>query len=127
MFYVQHQFEETYWQDNGKWDYFKAGIKGSSYYALPKVLQWLTANIGIHHLHHLDHLIPNYRLQERIPCLGMDTDRFEITVRLPLQTISGDLRLRGSIILPVDDPNLVLVYANMGRFFVARPIQVGVW
>ena len=64
LFYVQHQFEETYWQENEQWDYFKAGLKGSSYYALPKVLQWLTANIGIHHLHHLDHLIPNYRLQE---------------------------------------------------------------
>ncbi len=64
MFYVQHQFEEAYWQDNEHWDYFKAGIKGSSYYALPKILQWFTANIGIHHLHHLDHLIPNYRLQE---------------------------------------------------------------
>lgn len=64
LFYVQHQFEESYWQYNDKWEYFKAGIKGSSYYALPKVLQWFTANIGIHHLHHLDHLIPNYRLQE---------------------------------------------------------------
>src|SRR5262249_35646905 len=64
LFYVQHQFEEAYWQYSGDWDYFKAGIKGSSYYALPKVLQWFTANIGIHHLHHLDHLIPNYRLQE---------------------------------------------------------------
>jgi omega-6 fatty acid desaturase (delta-12 desaturase) len=64
LFYVQHQFEEAYWQYNEKWDYFKAGIKGSSYYALPKALQWFTANIGIHHLHHLDHLIPNYRLQE---------------------------------------------------------------
>jgi acyl-lipid omega-6 desaturase (Delta-12 desaturase) len=64
LFYVQHQFEEAYWQENEQWDYFKAGIKGSSYYALPKLLQWFTANIGIHHLHHLDHLIPNYRLQE---------------------------------------------------------------
>jgi omega-6 fatty acid desaturase (delta-12 desaturase) len=64
LFYVQHQFEEAYWQYNGDWDYFKAGIKGSSYYALPRALQWFTANIGIHHLHHLDHLIPNYRLQE---------------------------------------------------------------
>jgi acyl-lipid omega-6 desaturase (Delta-12 desaturase) len=64
LFYVQHQYPEAYWETNENWEYFKAGIKGSSYYALPKVLQWLTANIGIHHLHHLDHLIPNYRLQE---------------------------------------------------------------
>jgi len=64
LFYVQHQFEETYWQENEQWDYFKAGIKGSSYYALPPILQWFSGNIGIHHLHHLDHLIPNYRLQE---------------------------------------------------------------
>ncbi len=64
LFYVQHQFEDAYWQPNAKWDYFKAGFEGSSYYDLPPVFQWLTANIGIHHLHHVDYHIPNYRLQE---------------------------------------------------------------
>ena len=64
LFYVQHQFDGTYWQHKEEWDYFNAGMLGSSYYKLPKVLQWFTANIGLHHIHHLDSRIPNYRLQE---------------------------------------------------------------
>lgn len=63
LFYVQHQFEDTYWEHEPSWDYVAAGIRGSSYYALPKVLQWLTGNIGLHHIHHLNSRIPNYRLQ----------------------------------------------------------------
>lgn len=63
FFYVQHQHEQTYkqWKDN--WDYVVAAIRGSSYYKLPKVFQWLTGNIGIHHIHHLSSLIPNYNLE----------------------------------------------------------------
>jgi acyl-lipid omega-6 desaturase (Delta-12 desaturase) len=64
LFYVQHQFEETYWAAEGAWDFFRAGMHGSSYYDLPPVLRWLTANIGYHHIHHLASNIPNYRLQE---------------------------------------------------------------
>jgi len=64
LFYVQHNFEETYWQRHDRWDFEIAGMAGSSYYQLPKGLQWLTANIGFHHIHHLDSRIPNYRLQE---------------------------------------------------------------
>lgn len=64
LFYVQHQFEETYWQRSAEWDYVGANIEGSSYYHLPKILQWFTANIGLHHIHHLDSRIPNYRLQK---------------------------------------------------------------
>ncbi len=63
LFYVQHQFQDTYWEHERAWDYVAAGIRGSSYYALPKVLQWLTGNIGLHHIHHLNSRIPNYRLQ----------------------------------------------------------------
>ncbi|MCE9553233.1 MAG: fatty acid desaturase [Planctomycetes bacterium] len=63
LFYVQHHFEAAYWQPNETWDYFDAGLAGSSYYELPKVLQWFTANIALHHIHHLDSQIPNYRLQ----------------------------------------------------------------
>jgi len=62
MFYVQHQFEDTYWARRDKWDYFTAAMKGSSYYKLPKVLQWFSGNIGFHHIHHLSALIPNYHL-----------------------------------------------------------------
>jgi acyl-lipid omega-6 desaturase (Delta-12 desaturase) len=64
LFYIQHQFRETYWAHEAEWDYVAAGLRGSSYCALPPVLQWLTGNIGIHHIHHLDSRIPNYRLQQ---------------------------------------------------------------
>lgn len=64
LFYVQHQFEPTYWEHDPDWSYEAAALQGSSYYRLPKVLQWLTGNIGLHHVHHLNARIPNYRLQE---------------------------------------------------------------
>ena len=66
LFYVQHQFEDTYWDDHEEWDYFEASLLGSSHLVLPKPLQWITASIGIHHVHHLNALIPNYRLQEAL-------------------------------------------------------------
>jgi len=62
MFYVQHQYEEAYWRSHDGWDYVAAALAGSSHYHLPRVLQWFTANIGLHHLHHLDSRIPNYLL-----------------------------------------------------------------
>jgi acyl-lipid omega-6 desaturase (Delta-12 desaturase) len=64
LFYVQHHFEATYWRRHDRWNYFDAGLEGSSYYKLPALLRWLTADIGLHHVHHLDSQIPNYRLQE---------------------------------------------------------------
>jgi omega-6 fatty acid desaturase (delta-12 desaturase) len=63
LFYVQHQFEGTYWKDHGEWDYATAAIRGSSYFKLPAILQWFTGSIGLHHIHHLGPRIPNYRLQ----------------------------------------------------------------
>jgi acyl-lipid omega-6 desaturase (Delta-12 desaturase) len=64
LFYVQHQFENTYWERKPEWDYYDAALKGSSHLVLSPPLRWLTASIGIHHLHHLSPRIPNYRLQE---------------------------------------------------------------
>jgi omega-6 fatty acid desaturase (delta-12 desaturase) len=64
MFYVQHQFEETYWSDSEDWDYTTAAIQGSSFYQLPRVLQWFSGNIGFHHIHHLSPKIPNYNLEK---------------------------------------------------------------
>ncbi|HEX5690838.1 MAG TPA: fatty acid desaturase, partial [Roseiflexaceae bacterium] len=61
--YVQHQFEDTYWEHNDDWDFAQAAMQGSSYLKLPKVLQWFTGNIGLHHIHHLNSRIPNYYLQ----------------------------------------------------------------
>ena len=63
LFYVQHQFEDTYWQSAGEWSYADAALRGSSYLRLPKVLQFFTGNIGLHHVHHLSTRIPNYNLQ----------------------------------------------------------------
>jgi omega-6 fatty acid desaturase (delta-12 desaturase) len=63
LFYVQHQFEDTYWQNAEEWSYADAALRGSSHLKLPKVLQFFTANIGLHHVHHLSARIPNYNLQ----------------------------------------------------------------
>ena len=64
LFYVQHQFEHTVWDADADWRFHDAALHGSSYYDLPLVLRWFTANIGIHHVHHLASRIPFYRLPE---------------------------------------------------------------
>jgi omega-6 fatty acid desaturase (delta-12 desaturase) len=66
LFYVQHQFEPTYWEHDEGWSYDAAALEGSSHYELPRLLQWLTGNIGLHHVHHLNARIPNYRLQRAL-------------------------------------------------------------
>ena len=63
LFYVQHQFDGVYWARHDEWDYTKAALQGSSFYKLPKVLQWFSGNIGFHHIHHLSPRIPNYHLE----------------------------------------------------------------
>ncbi|AZQ66676.1 fatty acid desaturase [Silicimonas algicola] len=64
MFYVQHQFEDTVWQEEQDWQLHHAAAHGSSHYILPQPLQWMTANIGVHHVHHLQSRVPFYRLTE---------------------------------------------------------------
>jgi omega-6 fatty acid desaturase (delta-12 desaturase) len=64
LFYVQHQFEGTYWARREQWDYTAAALQGSSFYKLPPVLQWFSGNIGFHHIHHLSSRIPNYNLEK---------------------------------------------------------------
>ena len=64
LFYVHHQFENTYWGQPQDWDFRTAAIQGSSYYEFPRVLRWFTADNGLHHIHHLSSKIPNYRLRE---------------------------------------------------------------
>lgn len=63
LFYVQHQFEDAYWERHDEWDYVDAALRGSSHLRLPTVLQWFTGSIGLHHVHHVAPRIPNYRLQ----------------------------------------------------------------
>ena len=64
LFYIQHTFEDSYFEEESEWDYVKAAVDGSSFYKLPRVFQWLTGNIGYHHVHHLAPRVPNYNLEE---------------------------------------------------------------
>ncbi|WP_165999357.1 fatty acid desaturase [Bacillus sp. Cs-700] len=64
LFYVQHQFEDSYYEDETEWDFVKAAVDGSSYYKLPKILQWVSGSIGYHHVHHLSPRVPNYHLEK---------------------------------------------------------------
>jgi omega-6 fatty acid desaturase (delta-12 desaturase) len=66
LFYIQHQFEDTHWADGENWSAQEAALRGSSHYDLPGPLQWMTANIGLHHVHHLSSRIPSYRLPEAL-------------------------------------------------------------
>lgn len=87
LFYVQHQYEDSYFENEEKWDYVKAAIDGSSYYQLPKLLQWVSGNIGFHHVHHLSPKVPNYYLEEvheSIPSLQKATT---ITIRSSLKAL----------------------------------------
>ena len=63
LFYVQHQFEDAYWKRNDDWSYTEAALRGSSFLRMPRILQFFTGNIGLHHIHHLNARIPNYNLQ----------------------------------------------------------------
>ena len=89
MFYIQHQFEGTYWQRHEEWDYTTAAIRGSSYFKLPKVLQWFTGNIGFHHIHHLSSRIPNYALQQ---CME-ENPEFQNVTTITLWSSLKSLRL----------------------------------
>jgi acyl-lipid omega-6 desaturase (Delta-12 desaturase) len=89
LFYVQHQFEETYWDRKPDWDFFEAAIYGSSHLVLPRPLSWLTADIGIHHVHHLSSGIPNYRLKE---CLEANP-RLQEATRVTLRDTARLFRL----------------------------------
>jgi omega-6 fatty acid desaturase (delta-12 desaturase) len=86
LFYVQHQFEDVYWSRHEAWNPWRAALAGSSYYKLPRVLQWFTGSIGLHHIHHVQPRIPSYSLQacqDRVPALQ----------EVPPLTIRGSLRL----------------------------------
>lgn len=64
LFYVQHQFEDVYWERHANWSFEAAALQGSSFYKLPRLLQWITGNIGFHHIHHLNPRVPNYNLEK---------------------------------------------------------------
>ncbi len=87
LFFVQHQFEDAYWASNDAWDYTLAALQGSSYYRLPKVLQWFTGNIGFHHIHHLSPRIPNYLLEKCHAENPMFQETAVLTLRSSLKSI----------------------------------------
>ena len=87
LFYIQHTFEDSYFEEESEWDYVKAAVDGSSYYKLPRVLQWVTGNIGFHHVHHLAPRVPNYNLEvahDSTPPLHQATT---ITIKSSLKSI----------------------------------------
>ncbi len=91
LFYVQHTFEDSYFEEDKDWEYVKAAVEGSSFYKLPKILQWLTGNIGFHHVHHLSPRVPNYKLEEahkntvplqNVPTISLATSLRSLKFRL---------------------------------------------
>ena len=85
LFYVQHQFEDAYWESGEQWSYADAALKGSSYLKLPKVLQFFSGNIGLHHVHHLSAKVPNYNLQRA-------HDEIPLFADVPVLTFADGLR-----------------------------------
>jgi omega-6 fatty acid desaturase (delta-12 desaturase) len=90
LFYVQHQFDPTYWARNEDWGSMESAMQGSSYYKLPKVLQWISGNIGFHHIHHLRPRIPNYNLER---CL-IETPELQLPDSLSLLSSLKSVRLK---------------------------------
>ncbi|MGH8137453.1 MAG: fatty acid desaturase [Steroidobacteraceae bacterium] len=91
LFYVQHTFEQAYWSRNDNWDPHRAAIAGSSYYDLPRVVHWLTGNIGYHHIHHLAPRIPNYRLRAAFESSALLQSAPTLTLRTSLACASMKL------------------------------------
>ncbi|MGR6761969.1 fatty acid desaturase [Paenibacillus sp. T2-29] len=87
LFYVQHQFEDSYFEHDEEWSYINAAVEGSSYYKLPKVLQWITGNIGFHHVHHLSPKVPNYNLEKAHEATPLLQKATTITVSSSLQSL----------------------------------------
>jgi omega-6 fatty acid desaturase (delta-12 desaturase) len=91
MFYVQHQFPGMVWEHHDRWNFVTAALQGSSFYKLPKVLQWFTGNIGFHHIHHLSPRIANYNLEachqasllfQSVPPLTLRSSLHSLSLRL---------------------------------------------
>jgi len=109
LFYVQHQFEDAYWQRHGEWSYTDAALRGSSYLKLPKLLQFFTANIGLHHVHHLNPRVPNYNLQRA-------HDANAIFARVPTVSVRDGLRAVKLKLWDEDSGQLVtFAQANLHR------------
>ncbi len=87
LFYVQHDFDGVWWARHEGWSFRRAAFEGSSYYKLPKILQWLSGNIGLHHIHHLRPKIPNYRLQAAYDAIPELREVRPLTIRRSLKSL----------------------------------------
>ncbi|MEW4369774.1 fatty acid desaturase [Paenibacillus kandeliae] len=87
LFYVQHTFEDSYFEKDDEWSYVQAAVEGSSYYKLPLILQWFTGNIGFHHVHHLSPRVPNYYLEEAHNATPPLQKATTITLKTSLQSL----------------------------------------
>jgi omega-6 fatty acid desaturase (delta-12 desaturase) len=88
LFYVQHQFEDTYWRAGEEWDYTDSAMQGSSFYRLPAILNWFSGSIGYHHIHHLSSRIPNYNLKACHESEPFFQQVPELTLRSSLKSMS---------------------------------------
>ncbi|MDA8428571.1 MAG: fatty acid desaturase [Geobacteraceae bacterium] len=91
LFYIQHQFQGVYWARHEQWDPWRSAMEGASYYQLPKILQWLSGNIGFHHVHHVRPGIPNYCLQECYETIEELQKVKPITLRTSLESLKLNL------------------------------------
>ncbi|WP_059103139.1 fatty acid desaturase [Shouchella shacheensis] len=110
LFYVQHTFEDSYFEEDENWEFVKAAVEGSSYYKLPKIVQWLTGNIGFHHVHHLSPKVPNYKLEavhsntkplENVPTITLATSLRSLKFRLWDEQGKQFVSFKESKLLPV--------------------------
>ncbi|UJA20908.1 fatty acid desaturase [Thermoleophilia bacterium SCSIO 60948] len=116
LFYVQHQFEDVYWESGEKWSYAAAALEGSSYLKLPQPLQFFTGNIGLHHVHHLSARVPNYKLQA---C----HDELEIFDSVPVLSLWDGLKaLR--LKLYDEDAGRLITWRELAQKQAARPASV---
>jgi acyl-lipid omega-6 desaturase (Delta-12 desaturase) len=90
LFFVQHQFDDTYWQRDESWNFHASALQGSSYFRLPSILRWFSGNIGLHHIHHLSSRVPNYHLQA---CFDQAPELSGIAKRITLRESVGCWRL----------------------------------
>lgn len=88
LFYVQHQYEDVYWEENEKWSYETAAMHGCSYFKLPRLLQWASGNIGFHHIHHLSHAIPNYYLEKAMRENSYFQNPYTLTLKTSIKTFN---------------------------------------
>ncbi|NEU31781.1 fatty acid desaturase [bacterium LRH843] len=112
LFYVQHQFEDSYFEEETQWDYVKAAVEGSSFYKLPKILQWVTGNIGFHHVHHLSPRVPNYYLEQAHEATPPLQHATTITLATSLKSIRFRL---------YDEENMVFVSFKDAKHILREP------